>query len=471
MNELKSTAVVLAGGAGTRMRSRRSKVLHELAGRPLIHYPVLAAAGAGASKVVVVASPHNREDIEGCLALLSDVPVSIVVQERPLGTGDAVRAALPALDSGPVMILCGDVPLVEASDLRALQTAYSEQSAALAIASCELADPTGYGRILRDDSARVVAIREHRDLQGDAQRTIKEVNSGIYLIDAEPLREALSTLNDDNSQGEYYLTDIVEHLARTQLVVAALGDPAVMQGVNDRAQLAALEGQLLQRIADRHRRAGVTVQQGAWIADTVEIGSDSHVGAGAVLRGASRVGSGVRIDHGCVITDSVIEDDAALLPYTVITESHVGPGCKLGPFAHLRPGSHLQAEVHIGNFVETKKTTLRRGAKANHLSYLGDGDVGAGSNIGAGTIFCNYDGFSKARTSIGEGVFVGSDSQLVAPVSIGDGAYVGTGTTVTEDVPAGALALGRVRQVNKLGYAEPLREKLRKRSTASKGGG
>jgi bifunctional UDP-N-acetylglucosamine pyrophosphorylase/glucosamine-1-phosphate N-acetyltransferase len=256
------------------------------------------------------------------------------------------------------------------------------------------------------------------------------------------------------------LTDVVAFAARDRGAAAVVGNADVLVGVNDRAQLARAEDALFGRIAERHRIAGVTVRGGARIDDTVSIGEDARIEDGVHLRGSTRVARGAVVDAGSVIVDSEIGEGANIKPYSVITESHVGPRAQIGPFAHLRPGSIIEEDAHIGNFVETKKTRVGRGAKANHLSYLGDGDVGAGANIGAGTIFCNYDGFAKHTTTIGEGAFIGSDSQLVAPVTVGKGAYVATGTTVTKDVPDDALAIGRAKQETKLGYASRLKKRL-----------
>jgi bifunctional UDP-N-acetylglucosamine pyrophosphorylase / glucosamine-1-phosphate N-acetyltransferase len=462
-------AVVLAAGAGTRMKSRRSKVLHPLAGRPLLHYPVLASLRAGASQVVVVASPANQGAVHECMSLLAaelkpGQRVDVAIQQRPLGTGDAARAALPHVSHEQVLILCGDTPLVRSSDLRSLIDAASD-GGALALLSCALDDPSGYGRILRDErSGAVLGVREQKDLRSDDERNVREVNAGIYFLGKAALASALGGLTNKNASGEYYLTDIVAELAVRERVLAVTGDSAALQGVNDRVQLDRMEQALFARIREQHQRNGVTIQPSVQIDDTVEIGSDTTLLAGVALRGKTRLGEGVRVDQGSVIEDSDIAAGTVIKPHCVITQSQVGPHSQLGPFAHLRPQSVLEAEVHVGNFVETKNTTLRSGAKANHLAYLGDGDVGEGANIGAGTIFCNYDGFAKWRTVIGKGAFIGSDSQLIAPIEVGDGAYVGTGTTLTESVPAGGLALSRVVQTNKPDYAVKLRTKLAERA-------
>jgi len=457
------TALVLAAGQGKRMKSRLPKMLHPAAGRPLVHYPIRAAFAAGAERVVVVTSPECKALIDAHVgAAFEPGTVTTVVQDPPRGTGDAARVGLESL--GPIasriLVLCGDTPLLGADDLRRVLAALDADGVALAMLSCDLDDPRGYGRVLRDAHGRVVEIREDRDLEPDARPREKEVNAGVYAMSAETLWGGIATLGANNAQGEYYLTDVVAYGARTARVVAIKGSPDALVGVNDRVQLAEAEELLARRIVDRHRIAGVTVRAGARIDDTVEIGQDACIETGVELRGKTTVGEGALVDSGCIITDCTIGEGAVVLPYSVMNESSVGARAQIGPFARLRPGSVIEDEAHVGNFVETKKTRLRRGAKANHLSYLGDGDIGEGANIGAGTIFCNYDGFTKQKTVIGEGAFVGSDSQLVAPVTVGKGAYVATGTTVTRDVPDDALALSRVKQENKEGYASRLKARL-----------
>jgi bifunctional UDP-N-acetylglucosamine pyrophosphorylase/glucosamine-1-phosphate N-acetyltransferase len=456
-------ALVLAAGQGKRMKSRLPKMLHPAAGRPLVHFPIRAAFAAGAERVVVVTSPECKELIDAhAAAAFEPGTVTTVVQSPPRGTGDAARVGLESLGTAAsrVLVLYGDTPLLAAEDLRRVLGALEADGVALAMLSCDLDDPSGYGRVLRDAHGRVVEIREDRDLEPAARLREREVNAGIYAMSAEMLRAGVAALDTNNAQGEYYLTDVVAYGAKEARAVAIKGSPDALVGVNDRIQLADAEKLLLKRIADRHRLAGVTVRDGARIEDTVEIGQDACIEAGVELRGKTSVGAGAVVDAGCIVTDSTIGEGALVLPYSVMTESSVGARTQIGPFARLRPGSVIDEEAHVGNFVETKKTRLRRGAKANHLSYLGDGDIGEGANIGAGTIFCNYDGFTKQKTVIGEGAFVGSDSQLVAPVTIGKGAYVATGTTVTRDVPDDALALSRVKQENKEGYASRLKARL-----------
>jgi bifunctional UDP-N-acetylglucosamine pyrophosphorylase/glucosamine-1-phosphate N-acetyltransferase len=457
------SAVVMAAGEGKRMKSSLPKVLHPLAGRPLVYYPVRAALAAGADEVIVVVSPAHREPLAEYLRHAFGEAVKIAVQERPLGTADAARAGLAFVTSERVLVLCGDTPLLDADTLTlVVQALQAAPEARLVMMTCVLDDPDGYGRVLRDANGRVKCVREQRDLKSDQERAVHEVNAGVYAAESEALRRAIAEIRPDNAQGEYYLTDAVELISKATSVEAIAGDRQALLGVNDRAQLVHAEALLFQRIALSHARAGVTIRGDARIDESVRIEPDTYIEAGVCLRGQTTIGSGTRIDVGSIVTDSTIGAAVELRPYSIVTGSRVGDGARIGPFSHLRPESQIEEAAHIGNFVETKKTRVRRGAKANHLSYLGDADVGEGANIGAGTIFCNYDGYQKHQTVIGSRVFIGSDSQIVAPVRIGDGAYVATGTTVTIDVPADALAIGRVRQENKDGYAPKLRSRLAK---------
>lgn len=457
------TAILLAAGQGTRMKSKKPKVLHELCGRPMIHFVVEAALGAGAEDVVVVVG-HGREEVSAYLTKAFGAKVRTAVQETQQGTGHAVRCALPALkpEADQVLLLCGDTPMVEAEELAKLPAALDAATGSkLALLTARLPDPTGYGRILRGDRGEVIGIREQKDAT-PKERAIDEVNTGIYLCRAAFLRDALERITPNNAQKELYLTDVVELAAKEGGAASVPAIDAVrLSGINDRAQLATAEDLLYQRIADGHRRAGVTVRVSARIDASVAIEPDAVIEHGVVLRGATTIGAGARIDVGSVLTDVKVAAGAVLKPYSIGQSSSIGADAQIGPFSHLRPESEIEAEAHIGNFVETKKTVVRKGAKANHLAYLGDGDIGPGANIGAGTIFCNYDGFKKHRTEIGAGAFIGSDSQLVAPVRIGEGAYVATGTTVTRSVPDGAMAIARVPQENKEGYAEKLKARLK----------
>jgi bifunctional UDP-N-acetylglucosamine pyrophosphorylase/glucosamine-1-phosphate N-acetyltransferase len=468
-----TSAIVLAAGQGTRMKSARPKVLHAIAGRPLLHYPVQAALAAGCDEVVVVVG-HGRELVEAYLAKAFGKSVRTAVQHEQRGTGDAARAGLDAMNAEAThaVVFYGDVPLLEGEDIAKVLAAAREGASAkdtakgakstLALATIAVDDPTGYGRVLRDAQGNVVEIREHKDLRTEAERAVREINPGIYASDAAWLREVVRTLEPNNAQKELYLTDIVALARKAGRDVTSVSSRSeVLLGVNDRVQLVEAERRMHARIADHWRREGVTVREGARVDHGITIGRDTVIESGAVLRGETRVGADVLIDVGCVLSDAVVEDGAAIKPYSVLGQSTVGPRAQVGPFSHLRPESHIGEEAHVGNFVETKKTTMGKGSKANHLAYLGDGVIGERANIGAGTIFCNYDGFKKHTTTIEDEVFVGSDSQLVAPLTLGKGAYVATGTTVTKDVPAGALAISRVKQENKEGYAARLKARLK----------
>ena len=459
----KTAALILAAGQGTRMKSAMPKALHPICGRPLIHYPVRAALEAGCGEVVVVVG-HGRTQVQDYLADAFPSRVRTAVQEHQRGTGDAARAGIARVSplAERVLIFYGDGPLISSEDVAKIARALDDPEVTLALATCTVADPQGYGRVLRDAKGEVVEIREQKDLRGDAERAVTEINPGIYAASIAFFREALATLQPNNAQGELYLTDIVAFAKNANERIAAIASRAdVLVGVNDRRQLAAAEEMMHRLIVDRWRIAGATVRDGARIDDGVELGEDVTVEAGAVLRGATRVGRGAVIDTGSVLTNAVIEAGAAIKPYCVITDSKVGPRAQIGPFSHLRPASDIGEDAHVGNFVETKKTRMAKGAKANHLAYLGDGVIGERANVGAGTIFCNYDGFLKHTTIIEADAFIGSDSQIVAPVTVGKGAYVATGTTVTRDVPANALAIARPKQENKEEYATKLRAKLR----------
>jgi bifunctional UDP-N-acetylglucosamine pyrophosphorylase/glucosamine-1-phosphate N-acetyltransferase len=458
---MSTAAIVLAAGQGTRMKSQRPKMMHALAGRPLVHYPVRAALDGGASEVVVVVG-FGREHVEDYLHQAFGKRVRTAVQAEQRGTGDAARAGIETLTTAKsVLVMNGDAPLVRGEDVRHVIDA--AKGGGLALATIHVGDPSGYGRILRDDAGDIAGIREDRDLEDDTQRAIREINPGVYATDVAWLKNALAQIEPWGAKKELYLTDIVAIAKKAGVrIIGVPSSPEVLIGVNDRAQLADAEAQLHRRIADRWRLEGVTVRDGARIDDPVEIAADTIIETGAVLRGATRIGANVMIDVGCVLTDVVVEEGATLKPYSVMSgPTTVGKRAQVGPFSHLRPESHIGEEAHVGNFVETKKTRMDKGAKANHLAYLGDGIIGERANVGAGTIFCNYDGFRKHTTIIEEDAFIGSDSQMVAPIRIGKGAYVATGTTVTQDVPPDALAISRVKQENKEGYASKLKARLK----------
>ncbi len=447
-------AVVLCAGKGTRMKSERAKVLHPILGRPMCHYPLARAFEVGASPVVAVVGHQGDAVKEAVAGAFPGAQLRFAVQREQRGTADAVRSAEASLSGfeGAVLILYGDVPLVRAETLRALVDAFHSGRAPLAMISTDLPDAQGYGRVVRE-GARVVRIVEQKDCTPEQAR-ISEGNAGLYVVEAEFLWRALGQVAPQNAQREFYLTDLVELAARAGEVAVVKAAFEEVAGVNDRAELAARARELQQRINLRHMRAGVTLADPAtaYIDEDVAIGPDTEIGPSVTLQAGCRIGAGVRIGQGCVLQATTVADGTVVKPYSVFEEAQVGRDCQIGPFSRLRPGTQLSEQVHLGNFVETKKAVIGKGSKANHLAYLGDAEIGAGVNVGAGTITCNYDGVNKNKTVLEDGVFVGSDSQLVAPVRVGKDAYVGAGSTITHDVPAGALALSRARQANKEGW-------------------
>jgi bifunctional UDP-N-acetylglucosamine pyrophosphorylase / glucosamine-1-phosphate N-acetyltransferase len=456
-------AVVLCAGKGTRMKSEQAKVLHPLLGRPLCAWPIAAAAEAGARPLVAVVGYQGDAVSAALRTQFAALEPRFAVQPRPLGTADAVRAAAEQLQdaTGPVLILYGDTPLLTAATLVRLLDAFREGPGPLALVVATASEPAGYGRLIRQ-GGRIVRVVEDRDCTPD-ERGLREVNAGVYAVEARFLWKSLGELQPANAQGEYYLTDLVALAAAQGRVSSISVEFEETVGVNDRADLAACARVLRRRINLAHMRAGVTFEdpESNTIEADVQLGTDVVVSPFATLRSGTRVGAGARIGQGAILIASEVGERTEILPYSVLQESRVGPGCTIGPFARLRPGSELAEGVHLGNFVETKKTRIGKGSKANHLSYLGDAVVGAGVNVGAGTITCNYDGVGKYVTELGDGAFIGSDTQLVAPVTVGAGAYVGAGTTVTEDIPPDSLALSRNPMVVKEGWARKWRERLK----------
>jgi bifunctional UDP-N-acetylglucosamine pyrophosphorylase/glucosamine-1-phosphate N-acetyltransferase len=455
-------ALVLAAGQGKRMKSQLPKVLHPLLGRPMLSYPVDAAFGAGAERVVCVVG-HGAERVTTMLAERYGERVSCALQPEQRGTGDAARcgqAALPSW-SGLIAIVYGDSVLITARAIATLIEQAKKHSGPLTMLTATMPDATGYGRVIRDEAGRIVRIQEERDCS-QAEREIREFNPGVYAMRAGFLREAIGKLTPQNAQGELYLTDLVAMAAEHGGACGVPWDVNELHGINDRNELVQREHDLARRIALEHMVRGVTVRdpERARIEPSVIIEQDAVIESGVELRGRTRIGRGAHVDVGCVLTDTVVGDGALVLPYTVSNDSTIGPDTRIGPFSHLRPGTELGRSVHLGAFVETKKTRMGEGSKANHLAYLGDGVIGRDVNVGAGTIFCNYDGVNKHTTTLEDGSFIGSDSQLVAPVTVGKNAYVASGTTVTQDVPEDAMAIGRARQVNKPGLAARLRERL-----------
>jgi bifunctional UDP-N-acetylglucosamine pyrophosphorylase/glucosamine-1-phosphate N-acetyltransferase len=448
------TVVVLAAGQGTRMRSETPKVLHELCGRPMGLWPVLAALEAGAGRVVVVDSPAQP------LRAVLPEGVDLVVQPEPNGTGGAVLAAAAEIDpQAPVVVLSGDVPLVSAAALTELVAAHAAGGAAATMASTVLADPRGYGRVVRDERGAVVRVVETKRA-GDAtaeELEIREVNTGIYVFDGAALLAALPRLSADNAQGELYLPQVLDLLRGDGATVAAhaVDDPGLVLGVNDRVALAEVRARAQRAILERHMRAGVTIVDpgSTWIDVDVQIERDARIEPGSSLRGASMVGEGATVGPHTTAIDSRI-GAGAQVRISWLQEASVHERASVGPFAYLRPGAVLREGAKAGTFVEVKNSDIGAGTKIPHLSYIGDADVGEGTNLGAATITANYDGRAKHRTRIGRGVRTSVDTTLVAPVSLGDGAYTGAGSVITEDVPPGALGIARARQTNIDDYAE-----------------
>lgn len=449
--------VVLAAGQGTRMRSRIPKVLHPLAGKPLLGHVIDTASSLDPRTIHVVVG-HSADAVRAEFAGRDNL--NWVTQDKQLGTGHAVAQAIPHIKSDQVLILFGDVPLVEAETLRACLAAAGPEG--IAMVTAQMPNPYGLGRVIRDAGGRITAIVEERDAT-DAQRSVREINSGIMVAPTALLRQLTARLTSANDQGELYLTDVIAAAAGSGINVAshAVAVPEEVQGVNDRAQLAALERIHQQRTALRLMRAGVTILDPLRFdaRGDVTAGEDCVIDINVVLEGTVVLGRNVRIGAACVIRDAQIGDGAVIHPHTVIDGAVIAPNCEIGPFARLRPGTEFAEGVKIGNFVETKKTKLGPGTKSNHFAYLGDTTTGANCNIGAGTIMCNYDGFAKHPTTLGDNVFIGSNSTLVAPVVLGDGAYVAAGSTVTTKVEGGALAVGRARQRNIEGWTPPSRRK------------
>ena len=446
--------VVLAAGAGTRMRSRLPKVLHHLAGRPLLAHVLDAAAALEPRRIhVVVGDEHTKVKAH----FADDARLSWVLQEPRLGSGHAAAQALPQVaEDATVLVLLGDVPLIHPETL---VECVAQAHRGVALVTIDLPNPRGFGRILRRDG-RIVGIVEDADATV-AEQAVSEINTGILAAPKAVMGKLLASLDRNNSQGEYYLTDIIEKATAEGVAVTSIDGKVAeeVMGINDRAQLVHLERYCQRRQATALMAQGVTLMD----PDRIDIrgrlvaGPDCVIDVGAVFEGEVTLGEGVRIGPGCVIRDSALGDGVQVEPMSIIDGAAVAAGCRIGPFARLRPGTELAESVHIGNFVETKKASLGAGTKANHLAYLGDATVGAGSNIGAGAVTCNYDGVDKHRTEIGDNVFVGTNSTLVAPLTIEDGAYVGAGSTITKRVGKEDLAIGRGRQRNIQGWTPPAR--------------
>jgi bifunctional UDP-N-acetylglucosamine pyrophosphorylase/glucosamine-1-phosphate N-acetyltransferase len=441
------SAVILAAGMGKRMKSALPKVAHAVLGQPMLWHVARVAAAAGIPEIIFVLGDGREKVME----TVTRFGGKVAVQERQLGTGDAARTGLSAVSrrAREVVVLCGDAPLLRPNTLRALIAARRRAKAPAAVLTGILSDPAGYGRVVRTTEGSVARIVEERDADASLRR-ILEVNSGTYAFDRAFLARNLPRLTDVNAQRELYLTDlVVQALEEGKIVVPVVAaDPDEVRGINSRRELADATAILLRAKIGALLDSGVTVVDPVrtYVEAEVSVGPDTLIEPGVALLGATRIGRGVRIQAGCVVENSVVEDGAHLLPYSVLSGARVRKGAFVGPFARLRPEADIGEGAHIGNFVEVKKSRLGKGSKANHLAYIGDALVGRKVNIGAGTITCNYDGIAKHTTVIGDGVFVGSDTQFVAPVTIGKGALIGAGATITANVPPYALALSRSEQ-------------------------
>ena len=449
--------IILAAGQGTRMRSDTPKVLHTLGGIPLVQRVINTACQLTDTRVHLVYG-HGGEAVRSALPSL---PVEWVEQAQQLGTGHAVQQAMANIGrDGTVLVLYGDVPLITDTTLKNLLQYVSDNS--MGLLTVELDDPGGYGRIVRDQDGRVVRIVEHKDAN-EQERGIREINTGILAVRSGQLHDWLDRLDNRNASGEYYLTDIIEMAVTSGILVEAVQANEVIEvmGINDKRQLENMERALQKKIAERLMLEGVTLRDASRldVRGTLKTGRDVIIDVNVILEGDNSLGDRVSIGPNVIITDSVIGNDVVIKAHSVIENASIGAGAVIGPFARIRPESVLQDNAHIGNFVEIKKSTIGSGSKINHLSYIGDATVGRDVNIGAGTITCNYDGANKHQTIIGDDVFVGSDTQFIAPVSVGNGATIGAGSTITRDVPETKLTLSRSKQVTVDNWIRPRKKK------------
>jgi len=457
---MQCSAILLAAGLGTRMKSRTIKVLHPLAGRPILAYSLDTASQLNPEGLFVVIG-HQAETVKEAFSG-SDIQPRWIIQFEQLGTAHAVRCAMPSLSDATetVVVLYGDVPLLRAETLQDLLDQHHRTQAYITLLTAILEVPSGYGRILRDSNGRIFRIVEEADTD-QKEKEIQEINTGIYCFRYSLLAEAIDTLEANNAQGEYYLTDIFAYASEKGYPIHSkvTDEPFRALGVNSRKDLAEAEAVLRQEICEKWMREGVTIVDPGhtYIEPSVSLGKDTRIEPNCHLTGQTAIGSDCHIETGSVIRDATLGNNVNVRPYSVVRGSRAGEGVTIGPMANLRPGTVLGDDVRVGNFVETKEARLDRGAKAAHLSYLGDCEVGKEVNIGCGTITCNYDGSEKHQTIIEDQAFIGSDTQLVAPVKVGKGAYVGSGSTVTMDVPADSLAICRAKQRTIEGWAKKMK--------------
>jgi bifunctional UDP-N-acetylglucosamine pyrophosphorylase/glucosamine-1-phosphate N-acetyltransferase len=460
--------IILAAGKGTRMKSDVVKVLHPILGRPMLSYPVdLSLNGIKSEKTIVVIG-HQADQIQERFKYLK---IDFALQKEQLGTGHAVLQAIPFLKkfTGTVLILCGDVPLVKADTLHSFIDAFEKNNSILSVLTTAVENPFGYGRIIRGSEGWIEKIVEEKDASKE-EKSIREINTGIYCVKASFLIEGLSKIGKDNAQGEYYLTDLVEIAKKKGLRCSPhlVADPVEVMGINTRIDLAVANEVLKLEKLKELMLSGVTVldPKTTYVERTVEVGRETTLYPNCYLHGMTKIGEGCVIESNSKITDSIIGNEVTIRSNSVITESKIEEGAIIGPFAHLRPLSEIKTRAKIGNFVEVKKSVIGKGSKANHLAYIGDSLLGEGVNIGAGTIFCNYDGFEKHQTIVGDRVFVGSNVELVAPVKVGNGSTIGAGSTITKDVPGGSLAISRARQKIIKGWGKSIEYRRKKKNNS-----
>ena len=469
-NQATLAIVIMAAGKGTRLRSNRPKVLHEIGGKPLLLHVIAAANRITAPENIFVVVGHQAERVREAVR---HTGVHFVEQAEQRGTGHAIQCAAGAIAGFEnFLVLSGDVPLIRAETIESVRGFHERERAAMTLLTADLPDPMNYGRVIRKsaESAEVAAIVEQKCLTPE-HAGVREINMGMYAFRTAPVLAQLGKLTTANPHGEYYLTDMAKLLAEAgeRVIAWKSAEFEELVGANTLAEMAALDATLRAMTARRLMDAGVTIfkPETCVIDADVEAGADTVIEPFVQLLGKTRIGSDSKIRSYSVIENCTLGNDVLVRQGCVLSESTVEDGARIGPFAHLRPGSEIGQDAHVGNFVETKKARLGKGAKANHLTYLGDAEIGEGSNIGAGTITCNYDGVNKHRTEIGKNAFVGSDTTLVAPISVGDGAYIGAGSCITKDVPADALAVGRGRQVTKEGWAAARRASRKSRDVQS----